>query len=170
MKRSQPGRRARDGVVVLPGTHSKWVQGHGWPSAEFRPFTTGEMNALLRDHSSIGSGQRRAGTLRTRLPLILCQLCAGGVVSWLHDLLCIACIGRYRVRKAARNQHGAGWLAADVNSQRRQRCIRCSPDHADRQRRLGMNALPQRSACSATQKMPIRPPQPGFGRCGARLR
>jgi 2-dehydro-3-deoxygalactonokinase len=41
----------RDAQVVLPGTHSKWVQLRGGRIETFRTFMTGECYALLRRHS-----------------------------------------------------------------------------------------------------------------------
>lgn len=41
----------RDGVFVLPGTHSKWVQVAGGQVRSFRTFMSGECYALLRQHS-----------------------------------------------------------------------------------------------------------------------
>lgn len=43
-----------DVTVVLPGTHSKWVEVEAGRLAAFRTFFTGEMFALLRNHSIIG--------------------------------------------------------------------------------------------------------------------
>ena len=40
-----------DATVVLPGTHSKWVQARAGRIEEFRSFMTGEFYALLRQHS-----------------------------------------------------------------------------------------------------------------------
>jgi 2-dehydro-3-deoxygalactonokinase len=44
-------RPAHDGVVCLPGTHTKWVDLHGGNIARFQTFMTGEMYALLSQHS-----------------------------------------------------------------------------------------------------------------------
>jgi 2-dehydro-3-deoxygalactonokinase len=41
-------------LVVLPGTHSKWVQVEQGRIVGFRTFLSGEMFALLRTHSIIG--------------------------------------------------------------------------------------------------------------------
>lgn len=41
-------------TVVLPGTHSKWVEVETGRLTAFRTFFTGEMFALLRNHSIIG--------------------------------------------------------------------------------------------------------------------
>lgn len=43
-----------DATVVLPGTHSKWVEVAAGRLVAFRTFFTGEMFALLRSHSIIG--------------------------------------------------------------------------------------------------------------------
>ncbi len=40
-----------DAQLVLPGTHSKWVQVSGGRVTRFRTFMTGELYALLREHS-----------------------------------------------------------------------------------------------------------------------
>lgn len=40
-----------DGVFVLPGTHSKWVQVRGGKITHFETCMTGEVYALLRHHS-----------------------------------------------------------------------------------------------------------------------
>ncbi len=40
-----------DGVLCLPGTHSKWVHASAGEVISFRTFLTGEMFALLCDHS-----------------------------------------------------------------------------------------------------------------------
>ena len=41
----------QDAVLVLPGTHSKWVQVEGGRITSFTTFMTGECYALLRQHS-----------------------------------------------------------------------------------------------------------------------
>jgi 2-dehydro-3-deoxygalactonokinase len=40
-------------VVLLPGTHSKWVDVQDGKISSFRTFITGELFALLRDRSSL---------------------------------------------------------------------------------------------------------------------
>jgi 2-dehydro-3-deoxygalactonokinase len=40
-------------VVLLPGTHSKWVDVHEGKISSFHTFITGELFALLRDRSSL---------------------------------------------------------------------------------------------------------------------
>ncbi len=58
-----------DGLVCLPGTHPKWVVMRGGRIERFATYMTGEMYALLREHSMIGrpaSRARRSGRLRPR--------------------------------------------------------------------------------------------------------
>ncbi|MFL5144901.1 MAG: 2-dehydro-3-deoxygalactonokinase [Microvirga sp.] len=43
-----------DGLVCLPGTHSKWIEMQGGRIERFASYMTGEMYALLREHSMIG--------------------------------------------------------------------------------------------------------------------
>jgi len=46
--------RQREGVFVLPGTHSKWVGVQDARVQSFATFMTGEVYALLRQHSILG--------------------------------------------------------------------------------------------------------------------
>jgi 2-dehydro-3-deoxygalactonokinase len=43
-----------NGLVCLPGTHPKWVLMRGGRIERFATYMTGEMYALLREHSMIG--------------------------------------------------------------------------------------------------------------------
>lgn len=43
-----------DGLICLPGTHCKWAEMQGGRIVGFATFMTGEMHALLREHSMIG--------------------------------------------------------------------------------------------------------------------
>ena len=43
-----------DGLVCLPGTHSKWAQRKGGRITRFASFMTGEVYGLLREHSILG--------------------------------------------------------------------------------------------------------------------
>jgi 2-dehydro-3-deoxygalactonokinase len=45
------GGEREDALVCHPGTHTKWVRMSGGAIADFRTFMTGELFALLRDHS-----------------------------------------------------------------------------------------------------------------------
>lgn len=51
---------AIDSRVVLPGTHSKWVAVRAGRIAGFSSFMTGELFAVLRDHSILGRPARDA--------------------------------------------------------------------------------------------------------------
>ncbi|WP_375457660.1 2-dehydro-3-deoxygalactonokinase [uncultured Enterovirga sp.] len=48
------GSGVRDGLICLPGTHCKWAEMRDGRIARFATFMTGEMHALLREHSMIG--------------------------------------------------------------------------------------------------------------------
>jgi 2-dehydro-3-deoxygalactonokinase len=43
-----------DGLFLLPGTHSKWVEVTGGRIVAFRTFMTGEIFAALKDHTILG--------------------------------------------------------------------------------------------------------------------
>jgi len=47
--------------LVLPGTHSKWVQVVGGKVHDFATYLTGELFAVLRDHSILGRPAEDAG-------------------------------------------------------------------------------------------------------------
>lgn len=47
---------AADGVIILPGTHSKWARVRTGRIAGFQTFVTGEIFALLLTHSFIARG------------------------------------------------------------------------------------------------------------------
>ncbi len=52
------------GLFLLPGTHSKWVRVEGGRIIDFQTFMTGEMFALLKQHSILGklmSGNGKRG-------------------------------------------------------------------------------------------------------------
>jgi 2-dehydro-3-deoxygalactonokinase len=49
--------------VCLPGTHSKWVRIEDGRIASFTTHMTGEMFAVLRDHSILGRTMGNAGDL-----------------------------------------------------------------------------------------------------------
>lgn len=45
---------AREGLICLPGTHSKWVEIEGGKIRRFRTHMTGEVYAVLKAHSILG--------------------------------------------------------------------------------------------------------------------
>ena len=50
-----------DGVICLPGTHTKWVRVGAGEIAGFRTFMTGELYALLSEHSVLKHGMAGDG-------------------------------------------------------------------------------------------------------------
>lgn len=52
-------------LVCLPGTHSKWVRIEDGRIASFTTHMTGEMFAVLRDHSILGRTMENAGDIPT---------------------------------------------------------------------------------------------------------
>ncbi len=51
----------RESLVVLPGTHSKWVRVRDGRITNFDTFMTGELFAVLREHSLLGKPASEAG-------------------------------------------------------------------------------------------------------------
>jgi 2-dehydro-3-deoxygalactonokinase len=62
---SQPG---FEGVVILPGTHSKWATVGGGALADFQTFLTGEMFELLSKHSFLRHSVAEGGAELSTLP------------------------------------------------------------------------------------------------------
>ena len=54
-----------DGVICLPGTHTKWVHAGGGEIVGFRTFMTGELYALLSERSVLKHGLKHGLQLRT---------------------------------------------------------------------------------------------------------
>ena len=52
---------AEHATLLLPGTHSKWLRVEGGRIVDFRTYMTGELYALLREHSILGRPARSAG-------------------------------------------------------------------------------------------------------------
>jgi 2-dehydro-3-deoxygalactonokinase len=50
-----------DGIFCLPGTHSKWVQISAGEVVNFQTFMTGELFALLSEHSVLRHGMQDGG-------------------------------------------------------------------------------------------------------------
>ena len=48
------------GLIVLPGSHSKWAKIEGGRVAAFKTFVTGELFAALRDHTIVGAFAKAA--------------------------------------------------------------------------------------------------------------
>nr|WP_312969649.1 2-dehydro-3-deoxygalactonokinase [Brucella intermedia] len=56
-------RGTRDAVVVMPGTHAKWVRIADAGLADYRTFMTGEMFALLKDRSVLAGALEGAAAV-----------------------------------------------------------------------------------------------------------
>ena len=81
------GSDVANGIVVCPGTHSKWVQVSANHIESFATFFTGEMHALIRDYSSVGKALNAAPTLDDGQSFHLgLSYARTGAASWLHDL------------------------------------------------------------------------------------
>jgi len=107
------GAQVSDGIVVLPGTHSKWVQMSAGGVASFATFYTGEMNALIRDQSSVGKAIAGAAPdLSDEAALSLgVHYARAGAASWLHDLFVLRAAVVTGQRSAAEvSTVLAGWL------------------------------------------------------------
>ncbi|MBN9010273.1 MAG: 2-dehydro-3-deoxygalactonokinase, partial [Rhizobiales bacterium] len=57
-----------EGVVILPGTHSKWATVGGGALADFQTFLTGEMFELLSKHSFLRHSVAEGGAELSTLP------------------------------------------------------------------------------------------------------
>ena len=68
---------ASHSLVILPGTHSKWVQVIEGRIMDFTTYMTGELFALLRDHSILG----RAGVAATDSEGTAAETFARGVLA-----------------------------------------------------------------------------------------
>ncbi len=53
-------------VLVLPGTHSKWVRIHRGQIVDFATYITGELFSVLRDHSILGRAAKDVSELPDR--------------------------------------------------------------------------------------------------------
>jgi len=62
-----------NGIVCLPGTHCKWVRVNQGKVTGFQTFMTGELFALLAEHSVLKHGMNdpQADTLSSSLPVFL---------------------------------------------------------------------------------------------------
>lgn len=101
-----------DGIVVLPGTHSKWVQMTDGRVNSFATFFTGEMNALIREHSSVGKALSTAPNLNDHASFDMgIAYARAGAASWLHDLFVLrASVVTGQKTEAEVSTILAGWL------------------------------------------------------------
>ena len=101
-----------DGIIVLPGTHSKWVRMSDGCVESFATFFTGEMNALIREHSSVGKALTSKPDVHDRASFDMGVAYArAGAASWLHDLFVLrASVVTGQKTEAEVSTVLAGWL------------------------------------------------------------
>ena len=101
-----------DGIVVLPGTHCKWVSMNGGRVESFATFYTGEMNSLIRGHSSVGALLKSAPDLDDINAYEMgLNYARAGAASWLHDLFVLrASVVTGQRTEAFVSTVLAGWL------------------------------------------------------------
>jgi 2-dehydro-3-deoxygalactonokinase len=91
---------AGEGIVVLPGTHSKWVHVQEGRIVSFLTFMTGEMYAVLRQHSILGRLMQDEGALDPqgfdRGLSEAAEENAGGLLSSLFSVRTLGLTGRLR--------------------------------------------------------------------------
>ena len=87
-------------ILVLPGTHSKWVHVHSGRVTQFQTFMTGEVFALMSQHSMLGKTLDLNGTFdkATFLQGVDQSQRAGSV---LHQLFAVRTLGLFERLSAA---------------------------------------------------------------------
>ena len=106
------GSEVAEGIVVLPGTHSKWVHMKAGSVDSFATFYTGEMNALIREHSSVGALIKSAPDHDDVAAFEMgLHYARAGAASWLHDLFVLrASVVTAQRSEAFVSTALAGWL------------------------------------------------------------
>lgn len=101
-----------EGIVVLPGTHSKWVELRDGVVHSFATFMTGEMNALIRGQSSMVALLKDSPNAADLPAFDLgVNYARAGAASWLHDLFVLRASVVSGQRSAAEiSTVFAGWL------------------------------------------------------------
>ena len=67
------GEAGSDLLIGLPGSHSKWVEVADGCIVHFDTFMTGEIFAVLSEHSILGRTQQRAGPSMARPLIVACK-------------------------------------------------------------------------------------------------
>lgn len=106
------GSGVTEGICVLPGTHCKWVQMKDGRVDSFATFYTGEMNALIREHSSVGALLNSAPDATDVAAFEMgLHYARAGAASWLHDLFVLrASVVTGKQSEAFVSTALAGWL------------------------------------------------------------
>jgi 2-dehydro-3-deoxygalactonokinase len=114
------GAAVDSGLVVLPGTHSKWVRVEAGRIAAFKTCFTGEMNALLREQSTIGKAISSPPSIDREAAIAQGIARAREATDWIHQLF----LFRSRVVSGAIDEADASselsaWLIASEFQQMR---------------------------------------------------
>ena len=106
------GSGVSEGIVVLPGTHCKWVHMSGGRVESFATFYTGEMNSLIRGHSSVGALLNSAPDINDIAAYEMgLNYARAGAATWLHDLFVLrASVVTGQRTEAFVSTVLAGWL------------------------------------------------------------
>ena len=106
------GSGVAEGVVVLPGTHCKWVNMSSGLVESFATFYTGEMNSLIRANSSVGALLKSAPNIDDIAAYEMgLNYARAGAASWLHDLFVLrASVVTGQRTEAFVSTVLAGWL------------------------------------------------------------
>ena len=129
----------RDGLFVLPGTHSKWAQVKDGRVVSFKTFMTGEVFALLSQHAILAKTIDTTAALDSNAFLQgVAQAAAGGGI--LHNAFSARTLGLFERRNAAEL---ASLLSGLVIGEE----LRCHPlPKGSEVVLIGANALTQRYA------------------------
>ena len=87
-------------TLVLPGTHSKWVQVQGGHVAQFQTFMTGEVYALMSQHSILGKTMDLQGAFEATVFLQGIDQ-SQRASSVLHHLFAVRTLGLFERLSAA---------------------------------------------------------------------
>ncbi|TAG24487.1 MAG: 2-dehydro-3-deoxygalactonokinase [Burkholderiales bacterium] len=110
------GSGVTDGVIVLPGTHSKWARVSDAALFGFTTFFTGELNALIRQHSAVGKafdGAADLGDWSSIARGVARARANGGHGRWLAELFAFraSVVTQHRSAAQSSTEFGA-WLIA----------------------------------------------------------
>jgi 2-dehydro-3-deoxygalactonokinase len=114
------GAGVEEGLIVLPGTHSKWVRVKAGRIAAFKSCFTGEMNALVREQSTIGKALSSPPSVAHEAAIERGVKRALETSDWLHQLF----LFRARVVSGANDEaevssEFSAWLIASEFQQMR---------------------------------------------------
>jgi 2-dehydro-3-deoxygalactonokinase len=106
-----------DGLLCQPGTHCKWAQMHGGGVADFRTRMTGELFALLRQHSLLGAMMAGDVADGPAFRAGLADAAAGDLLAALFGVRAAVLRGQRRAEEGAAYASGL-LIGSDVAAQR----------------------------------------------------